>query len=572
MRTFFRDFPYIFSYALLLIVALAVGVLASSSAMAEKRVALVIGNGDYGSQPLSNPPNDATLMAETLRDVGFEVVEVINADGREMKKAVHTFSRTLSRAGSDAVGFVYYAGHGVQAQGENYMIPVDAQIEEAIDVELEGFPTSTLLSVLQNAGNRLNIVVMDACRNNPYKAATRSSGSGLARMDAPSGTLIAYSTAPGKVAADGRGKNSPYTRALSRAIKSPGAKVEDVFKSVRVAVMDRTNDAQVPWESSSLTGDFFFIEDQPEPEPAPVAAPAAPRQPDHTVELAYWESIKGSTDAALFEAYLSQYPDGLFAPLAKAKIAVIQKNTLATHSKNDTAFFQAIQNSDSKADFEAYLSQFPDGTFASLAKARIAAIEKREQEVALVRSAAPVPAAADQEETLWNEVKDTGSLAELQLFLERYPSGRYADIAKARIAGIEEQQQVAALSPASSRHPMDGTYRLLIKGDKSASNQASYPFCAPLSQTRDTVDTTFVVRNGVIRTEAVSAKGAKAQLEAIVTSDGKFEGVITSRGKLVFTVNQSITAGPIEKARSYSDCRMKLTIEKIEDGGATAGG
>jgi len=570
MRTFFRDLPYFCSYALLLMVALAVGVFAAPSAQAEKRVALVIGNGDYGNQPLSNPANDAALMADTLRDVGFEVVEVINADSRSMKKAVHTFSRTLSRAGSEAVGFVYYAGHGIQAQGENYMIPVDAQIEEAIDVELEGFPASTLLSVLQNAGNRLNIVVMDACRNNPYKAATRSGGSGLARMDAPSGTLIAYSTAPGKVAADGRGNNSPYTRALSRAIKSPGAKVEDVFKTVRVAVMDRTNDAQVPWESSSLTGDFYFLEEE-EPEPAPVAVPAAPAQPDNTVELAYWDSIKDSTDAALFDAYLSQYPNGLFAPLARAKITVIQKNQAASHNQNDTAFFQAIQNSNNKADFEAYLEQYPNGTFASLAQARIAAIDQRALQAAQTRSAAPEqPDAADR--ALWNEVKDTGSLAEFQFYLQRFPNGQFADIARARIAGIEEQKQVAALTPALPAHPLDGEYRLVIKGGKSASNQVSYPFCAPLAQSKDNLDVVFAVKNGVVKTEVISTKGAKAKLEALVTQDGKFEGVVTSRGKLVFTVNQSITAGPIEKARSFSDCRMLLTIEKIGDNAPSAGG
>ncbi len=564
MRTFFQGLPCSFSSVCVTLALLAASMAAAPPALAEKRVALVIGNGDYGSQPLANPTNDATLMAETLRDVGFEVVEVINADGRAMKKAVHTFSRTLSRAGSDAVGFVYYAGHGIQAQGENYMIPVDAQIEEAIDVELEGFPASTLLSVLQNAGNRLNIVVMDACRNNPYKAATRSSGSGLARMGAPSGTLIAYSTAPGKVAADGRGRNSPYTKALSRAIKAPGAKVEDVFKTVRVAVMDRTSDAQVPWESSSLTGDFYFIEDQPEPEPV-----AAPAQPDHTVELAYWESIKSSTDAALFEAYLSQYPEGLFAPLARAKISVIQKNSVTTQHQSETAFFQAIQNSDSKADFEAYLQQFPDGTFASLARARIAAIEKRERDVAQVRSTAPQ---TNREDALWNEVEAAGSAAEFQVYLDRYPDGKFADIARARIAGLKERQQIAALPPAASAHPMDGAYRFTIEGGKSASNQASYPFCAPLSQSKDALEATFTVKNGVVRTEAVSNKGAKAKLEAMITADGKFEGVVTSRGKLVFTVNQSITGGPIEKARSFSDCRMLLIIEKVGGGATTAGG
>jgi uncharacterized caspase-like protein len=533
---------------------------ALQGAHAEKRIALVIGNGAYGNQPLSNPANDATLMAETLRTVGFEVVEVIDADGRDMKKAVHTFSRSLSRAGSDAVGFVYYAGHGIQAQGENYMIPVDARIEEAIDVELEGFPASTLLSVLQNAGNRLNIVVMDACRNNPYKAATRSSGSGLARMDAPSGTLIAYSTAPGKIAADGRGSNSPYTRALARSITTPGAKVEDIFKTVRVAVMERTNDAQVPWESSSLTGDFFFVDEAPEPAPAPLAAPSAPAEQDNTVELAYWDAIKEATDAGLFEAYLSRYPDGLFAPLAKAKITAIRNRSATSQLQSDTAFFQAIQNSQNKGDFEAYLEQYPNGTFASLAQARIAAIERQTQQTASNRST--TVAQSDPDHALWNEVKNAVSVAELQVYLDRFPNGRYADIAAARIAGITEQRKVAALTPPSSAHPMDGTYRVVIKGGKSMSNQTNFPFCAPFNASKDSLDATFVVKDGATKTESVSTGGLRMKLEATVTPDGRLEGTVTSRGKRLFTLNETIAAGPIEKARNYAECRILLTIEK----------
>lgn len=415
----------------------------ASIAHAETRVALVIGNGAYEAQPLDNPPNDAALMAETLRDVGFDVVEEIDADSRRMKRAVRLFGRKLAEAGDDAVGFVFYAGHGIQAQGENYMIPVDARIEDALDVEFEGFPASTLLSTLRNASNRLNIVVMDACRNNPYKAATRSGGTGLARMDAPSGTLIAYSTAPGKVAADGSGRNSPYTRALARSIKTPGETVEQVFKSVRVAVMDRTNGGQVPWESSSLTGDFFFLDKAPEPVAAP--EPAAPAQPDNTVELTYWNSIKDGQDKRLFESYLTQFPDGLFADLAKAKIAAIDKREKAAAAQSDTAFFQAIQNSSNKADFEAYLAQYPNGTFASLAKARIAAIEKQveEQQVAAVT---PRATPADPDTTFWNQVKNAQTTAELEAYLAQFPDGKYATIAEARIAGIEEQRQVASLS------------------------------------------------------------------------------------------------------------------------------
>jgi len=489
----------------------------TASAQAEQRIALVIGNGAYASQPLSNPANDAVLMADTLRTVGFEVLEVIDADARSMRKAVQQFSRTLGRAGDEAVGFVFYAGHGIQAKGENYLIPVDAQIEEAIDVEFEGFPASTLLSALENAGNRLNIVVMDACRNNPYKAATRSGGAGLARMDAPSGTLIAYSTAPGKVAADGRGRNSPYTRALSRAIASPGAKVEDVFKTVRVAVMDRTNDAQVPWESSSLTGDFFFVEDEPEPAPVATPEPAAPAATDNTVELTFWNTIKDSSDASLFEAYLTQYPEGLFAGLAKAKIAVIAKQEDKARSQSETAFFQAIQNSENPADFQAYLDQYPGGTFASLAKARIAFLEGRTEQAS--RSAAAQTAAApdkaaqpDDDRLAWEQASQTNTTASFKTYLDRHPAGTFADLARARIAAIEESRQVAALSPAASSHPMDGKWRVVWKN----------------------------VRSGVLPMYAFCSNGEKG--EAVVdVKDGKFKARISSSFSRIGTIRGSFS-------------------------------
>jgi len=310
----------------------AIALAASAPAWAEKRVALVIGNGDYKTQPLENPANDAELMAKTLGDLGFEVVKEINADRRGIARAVRKFGSLLQLAGEDAVGFVFYAGHGIQSRGENYMIPVDAQIEDALDVELEGFPASTLLSSLDAAGNRLNIVVMDACRNNPYKAATRAGGGGLARMDAPSGTLIAYSTAPGKVAADGRGRNSPYTQALARAIRTPGAPVEEVFKEVRVRVMDKTGSQQVPWESSSLTGSFYFVEAEPEGKAALAATDgsstgaaggnaAGSVSADRTaLDLAFWNSVKDSETPADFSAYLQQFPDGTFAALARNRL------------------------------------------------------------------------------------------------------------------------------------------------------------------------------------------------------------------------------------------------------------
>ena len=225
---------------------------------AETRIALVIGNSDYSSGPLPNPANDAKMISETLGNLGFEVISRRNADQNTMKRAIQEFGARLEKAGPAAVGLFYYAGHGVQLNGRNYLIPTTAQIDREGDVEIEAVSADWVIEQMRYARNRLNIVILDACRNNPFTRSMRSVDHGLATMDAPAGILIAYSTAPGAVAADGSGRNSPYTEALSHAMRDLHEPVEQVFKHVRVGVMSATSGKQVPWESSSLTGDFYF--------------------------------------------------------------------------------------------------------------------------------------------------------------------------------------------------------------------------------------------------------------------------------------------------------------------------
>jgi formylglycine-generating enzyme required for sulfatase activity len=234
-------------------------ILGSAAAIAaEPRIALVIGNSEYSSGPLPNPANDAKMIGETLNNLGFEVIARRNADQNTMKRAIQEFGSRLEKAGPAAVGLFYYAGHGVQLNGRNYLIPTTAQIEREGDVEIEAVSADWVIEQMRYARNRLNIVILDACRNNPFTRSMRSVDHGLATMDAPAGILIAYSTAPGAVAADGYGRNSPYTEALSQAMRDLHEPVEQVFKRVRVGVMSATSGKQVPWESSSLTGDFYF--------------------------------------------------------------------------------------------------------------------------------------------------------------------------------------------------------------------------------------------------------------------------------------------------------------------------
>ncbi len=296
-------------------------------AQAQKRVALVIGNGNYtGVSPLANPPNDARLMAGTLRSLGFEVIEKIDASQKSMKRAVRAFGDLLEAGGDDAVGLFYYAGHGVQVKGANYIIPVDAQIIKEGDVSIESIDANDVLSMMEHSGAGLNFVILDACRNNPFLSSNRSGSRGLAEMNAPTGSFIAYATSPGDVAADGDGVNSPYTTALSNAMLEPGIAVERMFRKVRNNVRSATNNDQTPWESSSLIGEDFFFN------PAGAQAtktPAVTQQNNLTPETIFWQSIQGSADASLFEAYLSQYPNGTFNAIAKIKMKILNRSQVA---------------------------------------------------------------------------------------------------------------------------------------------------------------------------------------------------------------------------------------------------
>jgi uncharacterized caspase-like protein/formylglycine-generating enzyme required for sulfatase activity len=279
---------------------------ATLAAASEPRIALVIGNSDYASGPLPNPANDAKMIGETLSNLGFDIIARRNADQNTMKRAIQEFGSRLEKAGPGAVGLFYYAGHGVQLNGRNYLIPTTAQIDREGDVEIEAVSADWVIEQMRYARNRLNIVILDACRNNPFTRSMRSVDHGLATMDAPAGILIAYSTAPGAVAADGSGRNSPYTEALSVAMRDLHEPVEQVFKRVRVGVMSATSGKQVPWESSSLTGDFYFAAPGKTPAAAPTAtvvqnAPAAPAP----VAIAPAESTRSS---GTFSSFVS----GLF--------------------------------------------------------------------------------------------------------------------------------------------------------------------------------------------------------------------------------------------------------------------
>lgn len=342
--------------------AIAAAVLAVS-ASAETRIALVIGNAAYGSGRLANPKGDADLMAKTLKSVGFDVLKQTDADMSAMRQAFIEFSRRLRR--EDSVGVFYYAGHAVQIAGQNYLIPIGADITTESEIPVQAVNVQELLGAMSGAAARVKVVILDACRNNPFGSEARGLSRGLAPVTAPAGTIISYATAPGDVAQDGSDGHSPFTAALSRIIPTPGLEIEQVFKRTRAAVLEVTGSQQTPWEHSSLVGQFIFQPKSVAPEPSGVAGGRI-AQPDDALrlaEIADWERIKGSADAAAFRRHIATYPGGAYEELAHYKVAQLERRpsfwsgwqtganaSTAVRGDIDSAFERAVRLDTPAAD------------------------------------------------------------------------------------------------------------------------------------------------------------------------------------------------------------------------------
>jgi uncharacterized caspase-like protein len=307
----------------------------AADARAQKRVALVIGNSAYRHVPqLANPINDAGDMSEKLRGMGFEVVSGHDLDLDGVRDRIRDF---VSRLDGADIALFYYAGHGLQVNGENYLAPVDAQLSSAIDLDFETVPISLVMSAMERSA-KVNLFFFDACRDNPLvdnlarSMGTRSGsvGRGLAKLGTGVGSLIAFATQPGNVALDGKERNSPFTAALLRHLGTPGQDITRDLVKVRRDVLAATDGRQVPWDNSSLTSEVVLVSAPVEkPDEAEAAASAAgtagAAEADNSVELAYWDTIKSADDREYFTLYLKQYPQGAFAPLARMKIATIER-------------------------------------------------------------------------------------------------------------------------------------------------------------------------------------------------------------------------------------------------------
>lgn len=358
----------------------------TAQAPGDVRIALVIGNSAYpGAASLTNPANDAAAMSAALKTLGFSVIELKNGSRAQMAQAIASARDSLH--GKQAVGMLYYAGHGLQLDWRNYMVPVDARMTTMADVPAQAVDVDAVMTAFKAAGNRMNIVVLDACRDNPF--AGTGSGKGLAQVDAPPGTFMAYATAPGNVAEDGAGANGLYTGYLVQELAKPAAKIEDVFKRVRLQVRQKSQGRQIPWESTSLEEDFFFndgVKFTFRPEDLQRLASAALDKQQRLVRDAQQAQEREAQQAAsrqleeLRQAELRRLQE---LESAVAQAAEAQRLTrLSVAQAREQAFaaektdWDRLKNSRNVDDFYAFTSKYPSGIMSEMAQTRIELLQR----------------------------------------------------------------------------------------------------------------------------------------------------------------------------------------------------
>jgi uncharacterized caspase-like protein len=383
---------------------LAAGLLALTQLMmptdatAEARLALVIGQSTYRTVPeLPNAANDAKGMAEMLGNAGFNVTAAPNLSQNEMRQAISDFAGKVSASGADTVALVFYAGHGLQIDGENYLVPVDLDPKREADIPLQGVRLNDLLNTLGALPTRARIFMLDACRNNPFPALS-GAGHGLAIVDTKAGapgSFISYSTSPGAEAEDGSGADSPYTTAALTVAKQPNIPIEEVFKRIRISVAQSTDGRQIPWESSSLTTDFkFFSDSSGQQPPAPGAASMALASGTRSVEdwrkdlqgkdpkVAYELVIADDTVAA-YQAYVEIYAQASTTPRLR---------TVLERRRQMLAWDRAVAIN-TRASFEAYLANWDNSDLAATARRLLLRVQNRNYVLPATVAAAPAPIA-----------------------------------------------------------------------------------------------------------------------------------------------------------------------------------
>jgi caspase domain-containing protein len=354
-----------FRHTLLKLTISASMLLGAGSAFAENRLALVIGQSTYRSVPaLPNPANDAKAVAQMLTDSGFEVSTAADLSQSEMRQRVSEFAGKVAAKGADTVALVFYAGHGLQIDGENYLVPVDIDPKREADIPIQAVRLNDVLNTLTSVPSKMRILMLDACRNNPFPDIRKTSGGGLAIVDAKvgvPGTFLSFSTSPGAVAEDGSGANSPYTSALLSAGKEQGIPIEETFKRVRLAVNKATDGRQTPWDSSSLTEDFRFLG----------PAVAGPKLAETKKTVAEWtRDLKGKPVEAANEMIVADGTDEAYEAFAglyaQTPLGMLARDWLNRHVRMVAWNKAVIVNT--AASYRGFLAQFPDSDLTTTAR------------------------------------------------------------------------------------------------------------------------------------------------------------------------------------------------------------
>ena len=539
---------------------LLAGMVAPAYGATERRVALVIGNGSYAQTPLPNTINDARAMSEVLSRLGFKVITKLNATQREMLYAIVEFGQELENGG---VGLFYYAGHAVQIRGKNFMIPIGARIGVEDHVEPESVDLNKVIGRMAGARNELNILILDACRDNPFGDSFNFYSEGLAQTRAPAGSYIAYAAAPGELAADGTGTNSFYTGALVKALEIQGIPIEETFKRVRASVLTETKGLQVPWTSSSITGDFYF-----NPAPPKVAekkSEATAKAVDR--EVVFWQSIYNSSRPEDFEAYLTQFPKGNFAMLARNRLAELRRATPAPASRpadavarkaSDPALIDAIDKAiaDARGDGADYTNQIQAAVEALNEMRREREEVERKAEEARRQVAAAVRQKADKgfEEEL-AKAKQAAAEAEKAALAEA--AGKAEQDRKAALEAAERQaREQAAAALAKAQQLADGRAAgTVAEAEKKAEAQRKQALAQANDQAAD------AYRKAIADAERAAELMRQRMIEVARTNaDKRLQDALSDAKEEADTKAAAIVAA----ARAEAEARKNREIASVE--------
>jgi outer membrane protein assembly factor BamD (BamD/ComL family) len=428
------------------------------SAATQTKVALIIGNGAYKGVPeLTNPTNDATAVAGAFLRLGFSVRLVADASYDDMRRALLEFSQ---KARDSEMAVVFFAGHGIELGGENWLVPVDAELKTDLDTEQEAISLRSVM-LMVSAASKLGVVMLDACRNNPFinkvkrSIATRAVTRGLSRVEPMNNVLVAYAAKDGTTASDGSGDHSPFTTALLKYIETPGLEITFLFRNVRDDVIAATGNEQLPFVYGSLSKEAIYFKPPP--------AAAAPVAPDQIT----WSLIKDTTDETALKRFTTQYPKSELRKDAEARIAALEAAQAAkpVPPKPDETTWALLKETTDEAALKRFMAQYPNSTLRKDAEARVAAL-------AAAQAAKPTPPGPD--EVTWALIKETTDEGALKRFAAQYPNSALRKDADARIAALEAAQAAKPVPPS----PDEVTWAMLKETTDEAALKrftAQYP-------------------------------------------------------------------------------------------------